>query len=232
MNETHGIIICVSLASSIGNDIPLQPDEVKRMEGALQAHEREKWNQRYLEGTHGKLPPDPFLVDAFDRYVEPLFPNAGHALDIAGGTGRHAIFLASKGWKVRMTDIAEMGIENARKNAGALANRIEFQVEDLTQFHGSRESYDLIAVFFFLQREMFPELVKALKPGGLLLYKGYTREQAKFGGGPTNPDFLFGENELLHSFPELRVLHYAELIRDCGMAEFVGRKANLPGVLP
>ena len=36
--------------------------------------------------------------------------------------------------------------------------------------------------------------------------------------------FYFEENELLHSFPELRVLHYSELIRDCGMAELVGRK--------
>ena len=75
---------------------------------------------------------------------------------------------------------------------------------------------------------MFPELVKALKPGGLLIYKGYTRGQAKFGGGPTNPDYLFGENELLDSFRGLQVLHYAELIRDCGRAELVGRKVYVP----
>jgi SAM-dependent methyltransferase len=186
--------------------------------------EREKWNQRYLEGTHGTLPPDPLLIAAFDRYIEPLFPNAGHALDIAGGTGRHAIFLAAKGWKVRLTDIAEAGLANARKNAGDYASQIEFGVEDLTRFDGSRESYDLITVFFFLRREMFGELIKALKPGGLLLYKGYTRAQAKFGGGPTNPEYLFDENELLDSFRELHVLHYAELIRGCGLAEFVGRK--------
>jgi hypothetical protein len=29
---------------------------------------------------------------------------------------------------------------------------------------------------------------------------------------------------LLDSFRHLQVLHYAELIRDCGLAEFVGRK--------
>jgi SAM-dependent methyltransferase len=194
------------------------------MDGATEQRERDKWNQRYLEGTHGTLPPDPLLVQAFDGYVEPLFPNAGRALDIAGGTGRHAIFLAKNGWRVTLTDIAEAGIVNARKNAGDLASQIEFRVEDLTQFDGSDASYDLILVFFFLRREMFRELVKALKPGGLLIYKGYTREQAKFGGGPTNPEYLFAENELLHAFPELQVLHYAELIRDRGQAEFVGRK--------
>jgi SAM-dependent methyltransferase len=194
------------------------------MDDAPEERERSKWNQRYLEGTHGKLPPDSLLIDAFDRYIEPIFPNAGLALDIAGGTGRHSIFLAEKGWTVRLTDIAAAGITNAQQNAGSVANRIDFQVEDLTRFDGSRESYELILVFFFLRREMFPELVRALKPGGLLIYKGYTRRQAKFGGGPTNPDYLFGENELLDSFRELQVLHYAELIRDSGLAELVGRK--------
>jgi SAM-dependent methyltransferase len=194
------------------------------MESAIEQRERDKWNQRYVEGTHGTSPPDSLLIQAFDRYIEPLFPHAGRALDIAGGTGRHAIFLADKGWQVTLTDIAEAGIVNARKNAGNLASRIEFRVEDLTRFDGSNASYDLILVFFFLRREMFGELVKALKPGGLLIWKGYTRGQAKFGGGPTNPDYLFAENELLHAFPELQVLHYAELIRDCGLAEFVGRK--------
>ena len=194
------------------------------MKDAVEEHERDKWNQRYLEGTHGTLPPDSLLIDAFGRYIEPIFPNAGHALDLAGGTGRHAIFLAGKGWKVRMTDIAETGIVNAQKNAGSLASQIEFRVEDLTKFQGTTESYDLITVFFFLRREIFGELVKALKPGGLLLYKGYTHLQKRFGGGPSDPAFLFEENELLNSFRDLHVLHYAELIRDCGMAEFVGRK--------
>jgi tellurite methyltransferase len=196
------------------------------MDGVTEGREREKWNQRYLAGSHGTLSPDALLIQAFERYIEPLFPHAGRALDIAGGTGRHAIFLAEKGWRVRLTDIAEAGIENARKNAGGLATRIEFRVEDLTRFNGSRESYDLITNFFFLRREMFGELVKALNPGGLLIYKGYTRAQGKFGGGPTNPEYLFAENELLDAFRGLQVLHYAELIRDCGLAEFVGRKVS------
>jgi SAM-dependent methyltransferase len=203
-----------------------RPSEVKLMSSTEKERDREKWNQRYLEGTHGTSPPDPLLVDAFDRYMEPIFPNAGRALDIAGGAGRHAIFLAGKGWKVRMIDIAEIGLENARKNAGSLSAQIEFGVEDLTRFQANGESFDLITVFFFLRREIFSEIVKALKPGGLLVYKSYTCHQSKFGGGPSNPAYLFEENELLNSFRELRVLHYAEFIRDCGMAEFVGQKVR------
>jgi 2-polyprenyl-3-methyl-5-hydroxy-6-metoxy-1,4-benzoquinol methylase len=194
------------------------------MEDALPQREREKWNKRYLERTHGTLCPDQFLLDAFDRYIEPIFPNKGRALDVAGGTGRHAIFLAAKGWDILLTDISEQGIENARINAAELARHIEFSVENLAQFQARGRQYEVVLVFFFLKREIFPELLKALKPGGLLIYKTYTRAQIKFGGGPTNPAYLLDENELLHSFRELRVLHYAEFIRDCGMVEFVGQK--------
>jgi hypothetical protein len=66
------------------------------MDDATEEREWEKWNRRYVEGTHGTLAPDRLLIDAFDRYIEPLFPNAGCALDIAGGMGRHAIFLAQR----------------------------------------------------------------------------------------------------------------------------------------
>jgi tellurite methyltransferase len=191
---------------------------------ALQEHERDKWNQRYRAGTHGMLPPDQLLIDAFDRYIEPIFPETGTALDLAGGAGRHAIFMASKGWKVTLADVAEAGLINARENAESLASQIEFKVADLDRFQASGESFHLILVFFFVRREILRELVKALSPGGLLIYKAYTRTQAKFGGGPSNPSYFFEENELLDSFRELRVLHYAELIRNCGMAEFVGQK--------
>ncbi len=194
------------------------------MSGTLQQHEREKWNQRYQDGTQGNTAPDQFLADTFDRYIEPLFPGAGYALDVAGGTGRHAIFLADKGWKVKLIDIAEAGIANARMKAARLSGEIEFATEDVTKFRAQGPLYDIITVFFFLQREILPELIRALRPGGLMIYKTYTDAQSNFAGGPTNPAYLLKENELLHLFPGFHVLHYAELIRDCGMAEFAGRK--------
>ena len=79
-------------------------------------------------------------------------------------------------------------------------------------------------VFFYLERTIFPQLLKALRPGGLLIYKTYTLEQRKFKGGPTHPLHLLKENQLLKAFGKLRVLHYVETIRKRGLAEFVGRK--------
>ncbi len=124
------------------------------MEDPLPQHEREKWNKRYLEGTHGALRPDQFLPRIRSIY-RPIFPDKGRALDVAGGTGRHAIFVAAKGWDILLTDIAEQGIENARINAAELAPHIEFAVENLAQFQARGRQYEVILVFFFFSARFF-----------------------------------------------------------------------------
>jgi tellurite methyltransferase len=186
--------------------------------------ERESWDQRYGEGSHASLTPDPLLRRAFDDYVQPLFAKAGHALDLAGGVGRHAIWLARRGWRVTLIDISEVGVLKARENARELSKQIEFVGRDLRKFTAGRKRYHLILVFFYLERAIFPELRKALCPGGLLIYKTYTLEQRKFQGGPRHPLHLLKENELLRAFSGFQVLYYAESIRERGVAELVARK--------
>jgi len=196
--------------------------------------EREAWNRRYGEGSHRSKKPDPFLLQAFEEYIGPEFPDGGAALDVAGGVGRHAIWMARRNWKVTLTDISEVGLAQARKNAGDVARRISFVAADLQEVSSGspraalrlgRSAYDLITVFFYLERTLFPHLLRALKPGGFLIYKTYTLEQRKFEGGPYNPRRLLKPNELLEAFSSLRVLHYRETIRERGIAEFLGRKA-------
>ncbi len=190
----------------------------------LMPDERTAWERRYREGSHASPDPDLFLAETYTEFIEPLFPKGGTALDLAGGLGRHSIWLAQHGWHVTLTDISEVGIAKAHANAGSLATKIEFQALDVSNFEAGKQRYDLILVFFYLERKIFPELVKALKPGGLLLYKTYTRLHPKFGRGPTHPMHLLEENELLRAFAGLTVLHYHETVRDRGVAEFVGRK--------
>ena len=195
----------------------------------MELDEKASWNKKYSEGSHGSLEPDPFLVSAYDEFLAGKPP--GIALDIAGGVGRHAIWLAQRGWRTRLIDISDVGIGLAEKNAsralGPVAKEflITSEVADLNSVQDfGREQYDLVLVFYFLERELFPALAAALKPGGLLIYKTYTTEQKNFPGGPRHPMFLLQPNELLHAFPSLRVLHYPETIREKGVAELVARK--------
>jgi tellurite methyltransferase len=191
--------------------------------------ERASWNKKYGEGSHTSLEPDPFLVSAWQEFLSGQ--RAGSALDVAGGVGRHAIWLAQRGWRVRLLDISEVGIGLAEKNAakalGPVAKEflISAEAADLNATRGfGDQQYDLVLVFFYLQRDLFPALVSALKPGGLLIYKTYTADQKRFSGGPSHSMFLLEPNELLHAFQPLRILHYHETVSEKGMAELVAQK--------
>jgi len=194
--------------------------------------EKSLWNKKYREKSHSSLEPDPLLVSAYAEFLSGLSP--GSALDVAGGVGRHALWLAQRGWRVTLLDVSEVGIELAKENVTRVLcpikkdSLVTTEVMDLNSSHDlGREQFDLVLVFFYLQRELFPALISALKPGGLLIYKTYTTEQQKFAGGrsesgPSHPMFLLQPNELLHAFQSLRILHYHETEK--GVAELVGRK--------
>jgi len=164
-------------------------------------------------------------------------------LDLAGGTGRHAIWLAKQGWEVTLIDISEIGVEQAQQNAGPLSSRIHFVVDDLTHLKPwqtnigqtnasqanagqtqSEAGFELVMTFFYLEREIFPRIVQAIRPGGLLIYKTHTSAQAEFATGrqgPKNPAYLLEPGELLQLAKGLRVLHYREEVGNLATAELV-----------
>jgi SAM-dependent methyltransferase len=195
----------------------------------MEIDEKTVWNQKFSQQSHTSLEPDPFLVSAYDEFLCGL--PAGSALDVAGGAGRHSVWLAQRGWRAKLLDISDVGIGLAERNASRALGPIrkEFlihaEVTDLNQMQDlGAEQYDLVLVFLYLQRELFPALISALKPGGFLLYKTYTTDQQHFSGGPSNPAFLLKPNELLQAFGSLRVLHYHETTQNKGVVEFVAQK--------
>jgi SAM-dependent methyltransferase len=190
--------------------------------------EAERWNHKYRDApTAWTSTPDSLLVHAFSEYILPLYPEGGRALDLAGGAGRHAIWLAKQGWEVTLMDISDAGVEHARQRAGTLASHIDFVVCDLTGFKASQThvapGFEVVMAFFFLERKIFPELLRAMRPGGLLIYKTYTSRQAKL-GGPRNPAHLLESGELLRLVTGLRVLHYRERVAETATVELVARK--------
>ncbi len=194
-------------------------------------HEREIWNAMYAQESHASLVPDPFLIEAYENYVAPLLGEGTsglHAIDLAGGVGRHAIWMAQRGWQVTLVDVSDEAVAIAKRNAGDAEVSLDLRLEGLEEFvvQAEEEQFDLILVFFFLQRELFPAFIKILKPGGIILYKTYTVEQLKLrpGQGPSHPMHLLKSNELLRAFSSLEVQYYRETVKDRGVAELVARK--------
>lgn len=197
---------------------------------SISDNEREHWNRKYREAPESWWVPDLFLPQAFSEFILPRFPHGGSALDLAGGAGRHAIWLAKQGWEVTLIDISETGVEQARQNAGPLASHIHFVVDDLTHFKAAQThfdtgfkgaGFDVVMAFFYLQREIFSEVVTAVRPGGLLVYKTYTRAQAKLPRGPKNPEHLLDPGELWRLAAGLKILHYREDVAGKATAELV-----------
>ncbi len=179
------------------------------------------------------------------RELLPLLP-PGPALDIACGTGRHALFLAGRGQHVTAVDFSNVALDilevRARRmhvpvrrseilhEAGRPTYRgIELMQADLERTNLPERCYDLILCIQYLQRSLFPKMRRALRPNGVLLIETFTRAQLEFEGGPRNPAYLLETGELREAFPELSVLFYRELRAGQGIASLVAKKQNTRG---
>ena len=148
--------------------------------------------------------PSEFLVE-----ITGLLPR-GRALDIAMGSGRNAIYLATLGFKVEGVDNSRKAIEEALALAQEKGVSIKTRVADLEKIPYFEEgAYDLVICFNYLQRSLMPQMKNWVKPGGMLVYETFIVDHARF-GKPRNPDYLFKHNELLHIFRDFRVLRYRE----------------------
>lgn len=131
---------------------------------------RTDWDRRYSERSHHSLTPDPLLVSAYEEFIAPSFVQPGRALDLAGGVGRHAIFLAERGCDVTLLDISPTALEIAKSEANKRGLRISAEQADLTETSLPVASYDLILNFFYLERALFPQnssRAQAGRPAGL-----------------------------------------------------------------
>jgi SAM-dependent methyltransferase len=136
-----------------------------------------------------------------------LLPAAGTALDVACGRGRHALWLAGRGLVVEAIDRDAEAITALNALAQERDLPLHARVADLesgTPGLGAG-AYDVIVAVHYLHRPLFPALVAALRPGGLLIYETFTRAQAAR-GKPTNPAFLLEPGELPRLVAPLEVI--------------------------
>jgi tellurite methyltransferase len=127
------------------------------------------WNKRYRlrerPAEDLDAAPTPLLVET----AASLAP--GKALDLACGAGRNALWLAEHGWEVTAVDGAPAAIEILRTRATDCGLKINALVADLEKggFEIELSQWDLVAMCYYLQRNLFEPAKRGVAPGGILI---------------------------------------------------------------
>src|SRR4029077_11751584 len=100
--------------------------------------------------------------------------------------------------------------EQALAAQGAL-ERVELRVADIEAgpWPFAPGGFDGVVVTNYLHRPVFPHLVAALRPGGVLIYETFAAGNERY-GRPANPDFLLEPGELLRRVEPLSVIGFEE----------------------
>ncbi len=139
--------------------------------------------------SHASAPPSDWIV----RWT-PLLPPRAQVLDVACGHGRHARWLAAAGHHVTAVDRDPALLAPLAGIADTLVADLEAAPWPLPG-----RLFDAVIVTNYLWRPLFPALVAAVKPSGLLIYETFAQAHAAL-GRPRRPEFLLREGELLDLF--------------------------------
>jgi len=160
------------------------------------------WEQRYRSEMDAVFEPSPTPLLA--ETVSHLPP--GRALDLASGTGRNALWLAQRGWSVTAVDGSPTAVKILRRCAEQMNVVVDAQVADLERagFTIEPDHWDLIAMCYYLQRDLFESSKQGLVPGGVIVVIVLLAEPGK------DNSFRAQPGELRRCFEGWEILHDRE----------------------
>lgn len=171
-------------------------------------------------------PPSSWLVEHM-----PLLRAGGHVLDVAAGRGRHALPMAAAGFRVTAVDRDADALGELARTAAASGVTIATEVRDLERDADvdlGEGCFDAVLVFNYLHRPLFPAILRALAPGGLLLYETFLAGQAAR-GHPKKPAFLLAPGELAARVAPLTIVRSREGEYDGKLLASVVARRDTPG---
>ena len=135
-----------------------------------------------------------------------LIRPGGRVLDVACGHGRHVRYLSSLGLAVVGVDRDEAALAALGGTGGT---RILVADIEAGSWPFAPGEFDAVVVTNYLHRPLFPDLVGALRSGGVLIYETFALGNERY-GRPGNPDFLLRPNELLSRMEPLNVIAFEQ----------------------
>jgi len=159
--------------------------------------DKERWDKKY-QNKDGPTKP----IKIVKEYAS--LAKGKNALDIASGMGRHSKYLQRLGFEVDALDISSVAINELKNIPGIHAKEVDFDTFTLPV-----NRYELIVCTYFLNRALFPQMIDALKAGGIILLETFLHDE-KNEREPSNPAFLLNKGELEYFFDLKCELIYIE----------------------
>lgn len=131
--------------------------------------DREEWEARYSKSPRHphEHEPNPLLI----RWTPPAHPGS-RALELACGLGQDALWLAAHGYRVDAFDLSLTALRQARAEMQRRGlTGVHFVQADLDDYPLPRRAYDLVYVYRFLDRGLFPAIRDRVRSGGLVVYE-------------------------------------------------------------
>ena len=127
--------------------------------------DRLRWDAKY----EGRTVP---VADASEalRSVLPWIPASGPALDIAGGDGGQAVWLALRGLEVTLCDVSGVALQRARSLAEVRDVGLTTVQADLEEQPLPDGPWALVLCANYLQPSIWKGVAQALAPGGVAIW--------------------------------------------------------------
>ena len=148
---------------------------------------------------HGTEQASPWIM-RFSHLVAP----GGAVLDLACGRGRHMRWFAARGHPVTGVDRDA----DALSTLAAVGETLQADIENGPWPLAGRQ-FAAVVVTNYLWRPLFPRILEAVTPGGVLLHETFAQGNETV-GKPSRPDFLLAPGELLRAYGELRVVAFED----------------------
>jgi 2-polyprenyl-3-methyl-5-hydroxy-6-metoxy-1,4-benzoquinol methylase len=173
----------------------------------MTVRDRVRWDTYYQKLSEEQYPaPDPLLFQVTPSVLEMGAKREYRALDLAAGLGQNGLWLATQGYATDLLDISREALRRAQDQAarGKIRHLNYLQV-DLDEVALQSEAYDLVCVFRYLKRDLFPRIRACVRPSGRVIYQTYNIHYLSR-VPDFNPEFLVQPGELAGYFADWRIL--------------------------